>query len=453
MRALPASLAFAVALTVLLGVASSASAQSDPPAPIAWEVVSDSLQVDDLAVSGDSVLYLSGPDRTWVWRRSGPDRFVELNDFLRFQQVFMASTGHFFLENLVGVSRSDDYLRTASVVVQRGEAVIETHSGAIIVATDNLGVERSTDGGDSWTVIGRDEPAFRAVFGRFFAQSPPTAALPHGRLVLVGLGGAVVSTDDGLTWQASNLGQAFGYDSEHVVYSGVHDAFYTYMNGPVEDGGSTRGVVRESADGVTWTTRGRLPADNFGFVGRLAAGTDGSLWGIMVGTIDTLSYGRVYRSMDRGATWEVAGAFDGRDLVGNPLRVQDLVIDAVGRVWVGFRQGVISTRVNGAVLRTVEPVAASGEASAPPKNVGLLRGVWPNPAWGTVQVAVTVSEPQVVRVRVVDVLGREVAVVHAELLRGAQALTVETAGWPAGTYVVEATAGVVRQTQAFTVTR
>ncbi|MEO1075500.1 MAG: T9SS type A sorting domain-containing protein, partial [Bacteroidota bacterium] len=246
----------------------------------------------------------------------------------------------------------------------------------------------------------------------------------------------------------------FGYDSEDVIYSAVHDAFYTYMNGPVEDGGSEKGVVRESTDGRTWTTRGRLPADIFGFVGRLAAGEDGSLWGLMHGGQDTTAFGAVYRSMDRGATWEVAAQFNARDLVGNALDVEDLVIDWEGRVWVGCSEGERELPGSrGAVLRTVEPVAASAADEQVLPHNGLLQSIYPNPASGTVQVSVDVVTPQTVRLRIVDLLGREAMVLHDGPLRGARTFTVDTATWPTGTYIVAMETDARRETMRFTVVR
>lgn len=441
------TLLVAVALAGLS--APGARAQEAPPSgdSILWEVVENATDVRDLSVSGDSTVYLTGGRGTWVWRRSGPDRFVEINARRNFGSILMASNGWLFLVS-ADLRISKDYLGVGGetpVAVDLGKAVIETHSGALIAATDNLGVERSTDGGDSWTVIGRDDPIFQSVFGRAFAQSPPTPELPHGRLVVAGLGGAAVSTDDGLTWQSSNLTRFFGYDSEDVIYSAVHDAFYTYMNGPVEDGGSEKGVVRESTDGRTWTTRGRLPADIFGFVGRLAAGPDGSLWGVMVSGQDTTQFGAVYRSLDRGATWENVGQFDGRELIGEPFHMEDVVIDWEGRVWVGTQR---------TVLRSVEPAASASE-EVPGKPSDSVLGVpYPNPTQDAVTVPLTLVQPAEARVVVYDVLGREVAV----LAGGAQAagthtLVIETAAWPAGAYLIRATVDGVTETRPVTVSR
>ena len=431
-----AALATALLLATPGGFAQAAS-------PVAWEVVPNATDAWDLSVAGDSTVYLTGGRGTWVWRRSGPDRFVEVNDRQIHERVTMTSNGRFFFVS-DGLRMSKDYGRRALVAVERGEAVIETHSGALVAATDNLGVERSTDGGDSWTVIGRDDPLFQSVFGRAFAQSPPTPELPHGRLVVAGLGGAAVSTDDGLTWQSSNLTQFFGYDSEDVIYSGYQDAFYTYMNGPVEDGGSEKGVVRESTDGRTWTTRGRLPADIFGFVGRLAAGEDGSLWGSMDSGRDTTQFGAVYRSLDRGATWENVGQFDGEELVGDSFRMEDIVVDWEGRVWVGTSR---------TVLRAVEPVTSSaGEEVPGTPGAVKLGAVYPNPTTRAVTVPLVLGKAADVRVAVVDLLGREVARL-AEGTRGAgtHSLTFETAGWPAGVYVVRATDGATIATRRVTV--
>ncbi|MEO1076812.1 MAG: T9SS type A sorting domain-containing protein [Bacteroidota bacterium] len=434
--------------------ASPASAQEDAGDEILWEVVNGEFEVNDLAVSGDSTIYLVGGDGAYVLRRDGPDAFVEVNERqIGHDTIFMASNGRLFFAAR-SLRMSTDYGRTSPVVVARGETIIETHSGALVAATDNLGVERSTDGGDTWTVIGRTDPVFQAVFGRFFAQSPPTPDLPHGRLVLVGLGGAAVSEDDGLSWQPSNLVTFFGFDAEHVVYSEALGAFFTLMNGPVDDGGSPNGVVRRSEDGQTWETVGRLPAGEFQFVGRLAAGADGSLWGVLTGGLDTSAFGGVHRSLDGGATWEEVGRFDGTDLVGNPLDVEDVVVDREGRVWVGFSQGEGGPLRRGAVLRTVEAVAASSEAGEPGKRGETVLGaVYPNPATNALRIDVAVETSTDLLVAVYDLLGRPVTEVYSGPLVGPRTFEIDTAGWTPGTYVVELQSTDGREATRVTIVR
>ena len=65
----------------------------------------------------------------------------------------------------------------------------------------------------------------------------------------------------------------------------------------------------------------------------------------------------------------------------------------------------------------------------------------PNPAGGRVEVVVSLTEAQAVRVVVVDALGREVAVVLDEAAVGERVVGLDTSSWPAGVYVVRATAG------------
>ncbi|MEL6445057.1 MAG: T9SS type A sorting domain-containing protein [Bacteroidota bacterium] len=420
---------------------------------ILWEVLEDSLRTRDLAVSGDSTIYLVGGDGLHVWRRSDPGTFHVVKDgSTPYDVILMASNGRFFFSDR-DLRMSTDYGQSTPVVVDRGEAIIQTRSGALVAATDNLGVERSTDGGDSWTVIGRTDPVFQSVFGRFFAQSPPTPELPHGRLVVVGLGGAAVSEDDGLSWAATNLVAFFGYDAEHVVYSDARGAFFTLMNGPVDDDGPTNGVVRTSTDGRMWETVGRLPAAGRQLVGRLAAGADGSLWGVLSSAEDFTESGGVYRSLDGGVTWEEVSRFLGEEIVGAPLQVEDIVIDWEGRVWVGCSQGQPGRRTNGAVMRTVEAITASVEEPGKPSEA-VLGAPYPNPTTGAMTVPLVLAAPAEVRVAVVDLLGREVAVL-AEGTRtaGTYALTFETAGLPAGVYVVRAAVGGVTETQRVTVAR
>ncbi|HEX9951149.1 MAG TPA: T9SS type A sorting domain-containing protein, partial [Rubricoccaceae bacterium] len=80
--------------------------------------------------------------------------------------------------------------------------------------------------------------------------------------------------------------------------------------------------------------------------------------------------------------------------------------------------------------------------------------VSPNPARFSATLTVTVAEPSSVRVVVVDALGREVAVVlDGAVAAGETVVAVETGAWPAGVYVVRATAGTQTTTARLVVAR
>ena len=66
----------------------------------------------------------------------------------------------------------------------------------------------------------------------------------------------------------------------------------------------------------------------------------------------------------------------------------------------------------------------------------------PNPARGRIEIALSLAEAGPVRIVVIDVLGREVTVaLDGAAAQGETVVGVETGAWPAGVYVVRATAG------------
>ena len=77
----------------------------------------------------------------------------------------------------------------------------------------------------------------------------------------------------------------------------------------------------------------------------------------------------------------------------------------------------------------------------------------PNPTTGDAALAVTLDAPGPVRATVLDLRGREVARVDAQLGAGARALTLPTAGLPAGAYVVRVQAGDRVQSRRLAVVR
>ena len=93
------------------------------------------------------------------------------------------------------------------------------------------------------------------------------------------------------------------------------------------------------------------------------------------------------------------------------------------------------------VWRTRGSVSVSDESATPPgtPSGAVLDAPYPNPAAGTMTIPLALGEAATVRVTVVDVLGREVAVVHAgRLAAGRHTLAFDTRALAAGVYVVRA---------------
>jgi hypothetical protein len=80
--------------------------------------------------------------------------------------------------------------------------------------------------------------------------------------------------------------------------------------------------------------------------------------------------------------------------------------------------------------------------------------VRPNPTRARATISIGVPAATDVSVEAFDVLGRRVATVHeGPLAAGVHALTVDTAGWPAGAYVLRMVAGDATRTERLVVVR
>ena len=82
----------------------------------------------------------------------------------------------------------------------------------------------------------------------------------------------------------------------------------------------------------------------------------------------------------------------------------------------------------------IEPLICSADAGGPGAEVGVVLG--PNPARGSVAVRVAPQQAGTVRVELVDLLGRRVAVVEETVGAGEVVVHVPLVGVPAGLYVV-----------------
>ena len=318
---------------------------------------------------------------------------------------------------------------------------------------------RSDDDGATWTPVPHSAPPY--LRRRDLLELPPSTALPDGRLVLGVGGGVLTSDDDGSTWLASSLYQDFrwvGHDLDLArdpshPYGGtayVLAADFGSFDGPV--------VLASDDGGATWDERHRFAQGAFGLdrldgEPEIAVLGDGSL---VVGLLKTfggprgLDLGAVVWSGDGGATWTPLGpvaSWQGEKPPAgacNPAcpdgawpgwGAQLLRVDRAGRVWAGTGNGV---------WRTTGPawaVASESDPEAPPASVGV--SVHPNPSGRRAVAVLSLASPQVVRVSVVDAVGREVSVVFAGAARDGNRVEVETGALAPGVYrvVVEGEAG------------
>ncbi|PAP75310.1 exo-alpha-sialidase [Rubrivirga marina] len=331
---------------------------------------------------------------------------------------------------------------------------------------------RSDDEGATWRAVEqRSAPEY--VRRRDLVELPPSPMLPEGRLVL-GVGSGVLTSDDGgHVWEATSLYQEFRWVGHDLVLvpDGAHPyggTVYVLARDFYFEDRAYNVVLASDDGGATWAERHRFVYGengldrNSGEPEMVALG-DGSLVVGLVqnGTPPQRYVGTVVWSGDGGRTWSALGPeapwLGARPPAGACERAcpggawpgwgpKHLRVDRDGRVWAGTDNGV---------WRTTCPAWAVASEAGPGAPSGLGLSVRPNPSRGRAEVVVTVAEagPVAVRVTVLDVLGREVAVVWDGAARDGQRVAVDGSGWPAGVYTVRAASEAGEVSARLTVVR
>ncbi|MEL6773011.1 MAG: T9SS type A sorting domain-containing protein [Bacteroidota bacterium] len=274
----------------------------------------------------------------------------------------------------------------------------------------------STDGGQVWS---RRTDWGGTGFRDAYSVTELRAG-PHAGRVVVGLLGRLRYSDDGgVTWSEGS-----------GVPGRIWDVLTEGPDGTVYAAGSGTEILLASRDGgASWTVRYTFGEGEFlptpqGV--RLAVANNGTLWAGLTDYTNTteIDEGTFVYSVDEGQSWTEAAEGFGR------YEVNELLIDGRGRLVAATDAGVWRTR--GSVSVSEESATPSGMPSG-----AVLDAPYPNPAAGTMTIPLALSEETAIRVTVMDVLGREVAVVHAGLLAaGRHTLAFDTRGLAAGVYVV-----------------
>ncbi|MEM1042683.1 MAG: T9SS type A sorting domain-containing protein [Bacteroidota bacterium] len=438
---------------------------------LAWELVGEPLEARGLFAAGlgdglAPAVYANGDDGLFVIRPGEADwtLLAPRGDLRANRSIFVSRAGTFLAGSGSSIQRSTDDGQTWARVLDGGYvAPVYTPEGALVTGLDGDPedtVARSTDDGLTWTEIDMAPSLGTRFLPITFAGLPASGAQPGGVLVAGGNGGLAYSADDGLSWQATNVFGTFAFRASSVVrapWGGSAPGRGTLYAAVNDFSAPGIGEVWESTDGTVWQRVGLVPGtDSFGAL--LVAVADDEVGEVLFGMYLTEREDlQVYRSVDRGQTWVGTGKIEAEELVGNPVKMNDLVVGPEGRLWLGMDQGTGGPGLTGGVFRTVEPVfvVSSEEEPEPGKRGVELGAPYPNPVTGKATVALTLPTAAEVSVTVFDVLGRRVSVLaDGRLETGQHRMDFDASVLPSGVYLVRATVNDRRAlTQRLTVIR
>ncbi len=316
------------------------------------------------------------------------------------------------------------------------------HGGRLVAVRYFRMASYSDDRGATWTAaLGYDGPDDDAPTIADSAAAERIAVVttgPHaGRLVAGGLSGVTVSDDGGRIWRATDEWAYYQMSADciatlHGQAPGGGDRLVAVINDIRIYDDSIRVSISDDG-GETWRRGQGLLPGSFRTCAEVVDLGGGRAAAVMY-------RGPVYWSEDGGETWvrwaewTSLGPADGY--------ANWAIAGPDGRLYVGVT-------LNGGERvafdrRTSEPVASWAVASEPgtpaPPADGLGLRVFPNPTGGVATVALRLAAPERVRVSVIDVQGREVVAVYDGPAADGQRVAIETAGLPAGSYLVRMTA-------------
>ncbi|NBC17729.1 MAG: T9SS type A sorting domain-containing protein [Bacteroidetes bacterium] len=288
------------------------------------------------------------------------------------------SSGDVFAATRTGVLRrsdSNEWIETDLELTVYSLAVTE---GALLAATAR-GVYRSSNSGASWMLTGVPNASVRSLVfndnnellagaeaGLFRSEDQGDSWTPTGLsglwvstltrgqqgLLLAGatfFGGVYRSTDNGRSWQSMGLSNEFEIrslliDAEGRLYAGTDKSVYRSRDGgetwePLDSGLSGRGgnalILDVNDDVLLSNLTGVFRYDKAAsrWVKLPLEVSVNDLAVTQAGGIYAISYDRIYRSNDHGATWSQTGYREGP--------VLDVISDTAGNLFVGTQSSGI----------------------------------------------------------------------------------------------------------------
>lgn len=279
-----------------------------------------------------------------------------------------------------------------------GEVVRSTatsQGGLLFAGTVSGRVFRSSDGGLMWSEVFRS-PLQANVVSLYCMSDTTVFAGTFGN-------GLFRSQDGGISWQPI----AGGMSHPNVT------AVVSAPDGDVYAGTYGLGVFRSTDLGNSWTSISSGLENLYvtslvcNRIGVLAAGTYGS---------------GVFQTRNNGGVW--IQSTDGME----NARVIDLRLEP--------HQQVIAVLEGGQIWYSIGFMPTSAEA--PPAPMGFhINTVYPNPFPATTTIAFETHKPEIIRISLCDMLGREISCVHdGHLDPGKHEIPVQADNLPAGTYVI-----------------
>lgn len=368
----------------------------------------------------------------------------------------------FFVCGINSFSQNNFWIATGGPSGGYVNALAIHSNGTLFIGTQNSGIHRSSDNGDTWNSLGLKSETFRTVAvstnGSIYAgatsgvflstddgsnwtrlnNSPAnTRAIIFNSEMHVFLGaatGVFRSTDSGTTWVAVNNGltnadiRSLIITSGGVIFAGASgtngsifrssdnggswtnagfqatlvQALISPTNGTIFAGvpGASAGVYRSTDDGATWTQT--VTGLTNKFVATFAA--DGN-WNLFVGVV-----GGVFRSMDNGASWtQINSGLTSTD-------VRSLAVNSKNILFAGT--------YGGGVFRSTQPTTAVRErVGRIPSNFSLEQN-YPNPVGRTgasespsTTIRFSLPSDEYIFLTLHDIQGKKVAVLANGLMR------------------------------------
>jgi photosystem II stability/assembly factor-like uncharacterized protein len=386
-------------------------------AQIVWEPTELNVGASSIKVSENGTIFAGGLDGKLYKSTDNGDNWstIIVGTSYQIQDIAFASNGYMFLttggnETGDGVFRSSDggaIWQQCTMTAGLETRDVKIKANTIYVSTYDQGLGKSTDNGDTWSGASSSVPEDNC--GAFNITNNGTLLL-----AVKGSGGIYRSTDDGASWNITNMNQS------PEVYS-LTVAVNNYIFAATADENHD-GIYRSTNDGATWT---KIKSDNNEYYMEGVATSDGKIY------LGAMGIG-IFSTSDYGATWDLhAQGF--QNLIGFALAI-------------GIDGTIYSTTVEDVYKSTGTTGVGYNELSI---NDFQLAQNYPNPFNPSTTISYSLPVQHQVSLKVYDVLGNEVAsLVNEEQNAGSHSINFSAAQLSSGIYFYRLNIGNFSETKS-----